>query len=209
MSQPPISRGFRARKSPRAESARVPPGQHLVERLSGAFRGADAGDDLESWSFALRTATRRSANGAGMNSTRCRRPRSTVDIHCVTTWSKLDTHWRGVAIDDAAGGGGPERAAGAVRAGPLRRRLHHQRAGRGPGRRQGDDRDRITTASRSIPSMAARRGCWCRISISGRAPNGCAGCNSSTRDAARLLGGARLPHLRRSLARAALCRRLI
>ena len=29
-----------------------------------------------------------------------------VDIHCVTTWSKLDTHWQGVTIDtlfDAAG----------------------------------------------------------------------------------------------------------
>jgi len=23
----------------------------------------------------------------------------TVDIHCVTKWSKLDTHWRGVSID--------------------------------------------------------------------------------------------------------------
>ena len=30
----------------------------------------------------------------------------TVDIHCVTTWSKLDTHWQGVTIDallEAAG----------------------------------------------------------------------------------------------------------
>ena len=30
----------------------------------------------------------------------------TVDIHCVTTWSKLDTNWRGVTIDtllEAAG----------------------------------------------------------------------------------------------------------
>ncbi len=30
----------------------------------------------------------------------------TVDIHCVTTWSKLDTNWRGVSIDtllEAAG----------------------------------------------------------------------------------------------------------
>ena len=29
-----------------------------------------------------------------------------VDIHCVTTWSKLDTHWQGVTIDtllEAAG----------------------------------------------------------------------------------------------------------
>ncbi len=23
----------------------------------------------------------------------------TCDIHCVTKWSKLDTHWRGVLVD--------------------------------------------------------------------------------------------------------------
>ena len=37
--------------------------------------------------------------GRGRNSSRSRRKRSRVDIHCVTKWSKLDTNWRGVSID--------------------------------------------------------------------------------------------------------------
>jgi hypothetical protein len=27
------------------------------------------------------------------------RRRPTVDIHCVTKWSKFDTHWKGVSVD--------------------------------------------------------------------------------------------------------------
>ncbi len=43
---------------------------------------------------------------------------------------------------------------------------------------------------RSRRSTAARCGCWCRISTSGRAPNGCARSSSAPRTS-RLLGGAR------------------
>ena len=32
----------------------------------------------------------------------------TVDIHCVTKWSKLDTRWRGVSFDDILGAAGLE-----------------------------------------------------------------------------------------------------
>ena len=182
MSDPPISRGFRGRR-PGATSARVPPGQHLVERLSGAVGGTDAG--AESGELALhaaRMATRRSANGRWAEFNALPQTDVTVDIHCVTTWSKLDTDWHGVFDRHVAGGRGPERAASAVRSGPLRRRLHHQRAGRGSARWQGDGGDAVTTANRSIPSTAGRRVCWCRISTSGRARSGCGGCNSSTPD---------------------------
>jgi len=37
----------------------------------------------------------------------------TVDIHCVTKWSKFDTSWEGVSVDtllDAAGGVAPDEA---------------------------------------------------------------------------------------------------
>ena len=33
-----------------------------------------------------------------MSSGRCRRASVTTDIHCVTTWSKLDTVWEGVPV---------------------------------------------------------------------------------------------------------------
>ena len=32
----------------------------------------------------------------------------TVDIHCVTAWSKLDTHWTGVSVDTILAGLGTE-----------------------------------------------------------------------------------------------------
>ena len=35
----------------------------------------------------------------GASSRRCRASAITVDIHCVTKWSKLDTSWRGVSLD--------------------------------------------------------------------------------------------------------------
>jgi DMSO/TMAO reductase YedYZ molybdopterin-dependent catalytic subunit len=33
----------------------------------------------------------------------------TVDIHCVTKWSKLDSHWQGVSLDALLAAGGPQR----------------------------------------------------------------------------------------------------
>ena len=57
----------------------------------------------------------------------------TVDIHCVTKWSKLDTTWRGVSLDALLEG--PE-ARSRVCADSLVWRLHHQPADRRPDRRQ-------------------------------------------------------------------------
>ena len=39
------------------------------------------------------------AAGRGRSSARCRARTVTVDIHCVTKWSKLDTVWEGVSVD--------------------------------------------------------------------------------------------------------------
>ena len=60
-----------------------------------------------------------------------------------------------------------------------------------------------TTASRSTPSTAARPGCSCRTCTSGRAPSGCAASTLLDRGRARVLGAARLPRVRRPMARAA------
>jgi DMSO/TMAO reductase YedYZ molybdopterin-dependent catalytic subunit len=54
---------------------------------------------LESWSFALQDggALLRKWNWEEFEA--LPQTQVTVDIHCVTTWSKLDTHWQGVTID--------------------------------------------------------------------------------------------------------------
>ena len=69
-------------------------------RLPGALRRPDAahaaGASGRSRSPARST---RSAAGPGRSSRRCRKETPTVDIHCVTTWSKFDTDWAGVSVD--------------------------------------------------------------------------------------------------------------
>ena len=71
----------------------------------------------------------------------------TVDIHCVTKWSKLGHVWQGVSRRHPAR---RSRDRGGVRRRVLRRRLHDQPAAGGPHRRQGLDRLRLRRrASRS------------------------------------------------------------
>ena len=50
--------------------------------------------------------------------------------------------------------------------------------------------DELRRRAAASPSTAARRGCWCRTSTSGRARSGCAGSTLTRRGRARLLGGA-------------------
>lgn len=106
MAGPPIARGFRGRRSASGQSGRVPPGQHLTSDFPVLSAGPTPRIDLEGWSFSLEQRGRplRSWSWAEFNAL----PQTdvTVDIHCVTTWSKLDTPWRGVSFDtllDAAG----------------------------------------------------------------------------------------------------------
>ena len=105
MSEPPISRGFRGRK-PGAQSARVPPGQHLVSDFPVLSAGPTPETHLKSWSLALEDGDSPVGEWSWAEFNALPQTEVTVDIHCVTTWSKLDTHWRGVSIDtllEAAG----------------------------------------------------------------------------------------------------------
>ena len=98
MQDPPIARGFRG-KPALVPNDRVPPGQHLTKDFPVLSTGPTPSPRLESWSFALQEG------GSLLGKWSCREfqalPQTEVevDIHCVTSWSKLDTHWRGVTID--------------------------------------------------------------------------------------------------------------
>ena len=63
------------------------------------------------------------------------RKQVTTDIHCVTRWTKLDTHWEGVAIQTILELA-QVRPAREVRRRPRRAGLHGQRAAVGPRRRR-------------------------------------------------------------------------
>jgi DMSO/TMAO reductase YedYZ molybdopterin-dependent catalytic subunit len=99
MTEPPISRGFRGRKRPDDVSARIPPGQHLVSDFPVLSAGPTPDIDMQTWSFAIQDGHRLLAEWSWAEFGALPQTQLKTDIHCVTTWSKLDTNWQGVTID--------------------------------------------------------------------------------------------------------------
>jgi DMSO/TMAO reductase YedYZ molybdopterin-dependent catalytic subunit len=98
MSEPPISRGFRGRGSS-SRNARVPPGQHLVDDFPVLSAGPTPEPNLSGWRLTLEDGNTPIGEWTWAEFNALMQTDVTVDIHCVTTWSKLDTNWRGVSID--------------------------------------------------------------------------------------------------------------
>ena len=105
MQDPPVARGFRGKRPP-AGSDRIPPGQHLTSDFPVLSAGPTPTLRVESWSFALQNGGSLLGKWNWREFEGLPQTRLKVDIHCVTTWSKLDTNWQGVSIDtlfEAAG----------------------------------------------------------------------------------------------------------
>ncbi|MGD9739518.1 MAG: sulfite oxidase-like oxidoreductase [Bauldia sp.] len=99
MSDAPISRGFFRRKERDDFGGRLPPGQHLVTDFPVLSAGPTPVPDLARWSFSLRRGGQIIARWNWQEFNALPQTDLTVDIHCVTTWSKFDTRWRGVLVD--------------------------------------------------------------------------------------------------------------
>jgi DMSO/TMAO reductase YedYZ molybdopterin-dependent catalytic subunit len=97
--KPPISRGFRARNRPDGPGKRVPPGQHLVNDFPVLSAGPTPSTRLEAWTFALQEGGSLLGKWSWAEFEALPQTTVVVDIHCVTTWSKLGTEWQGVTID--------------------------------------------------------------------------------------------------------------
>jgi DMSO/TMAO reductase YedYZ molybdopterin-dependent catalytic subunit len=94
----PISRGFRGRRRPVADPSRVPPGQYVTEDFPVLSAGPTPHTKLDAWSFSVSGGDQpRSWTWDEFRDLPTERV--TVDIHCVTRWSKLDTIWQGVSVD--------------------------------------------------------------------------------------------------------------
>lgn len=84
----------------RPETERLPPGQHLVRDWPVLDLGQQPNVPLERWKLAIgglveRPVTLDWAAFMALPQTDLR-----SDIHCVTTWSRYDNDWRGVATRD-------------------------------------------------------------------------------------------------------------
>jgi DMSO/TMAO reductase YedYZ molybdopterin-dependent catalytic subunit len=94
-----ISRGFHGRRTESAEAGRVPPGQYVTNDFPVLSAGPTPHNPIESWSFEIRGSVGEPKSWTWDEFTALPSERITVDIHCVTKWSKLDTSWTGVSLD--------------------------------------------------------------------------------------------------------------
>jgi DMSO/TMAO reductase YedYZ molybdopterin-dependent catalytic subunit len=94
-----ISRGFRGKRRDTASSSRVPPGQHVVSDFPVLSAGPTPRPDLARWSFTINGEVDAPRTWSWDELRKLPAEDITVDIHCVTKWSKLDTSWKGVSID--------------------------------------------------------------------------------------------------------------
>jgi DMSO/TMAO reductase YedYZ molybdopterin-dependent catalytic subunit len=95
----PISRGFSGRRRPEADPSRVPPGQYVTHGFPVLSAGPTPHTPLEAWSFTITGAVDEPVSWTWDELRALPNETVTVDIHCVTKWSKLDTDWTGVSVD--------------------------------------------------------------------------------------------------------------
>ena len=93
-----VSRGFRGRR-PDADPSRLPPGQYLTHDFPVLSAGPTPHRPLTEWSFTLRGRVDAPRSWTWAEFTALPAETVTVDIHCVTKWTKLDTTWEGVSLD--------------------------------------------------------------------------------------------------------------
>ncbi len=95
----PISRGFTGRRRTDVDPARVPPGQYVTGDFPVLSAGPTPRTPLGDWSFTIGGAVDVPVSWMWEEFRSLPSETVTVDIHCVTKWSKLDTVWTGVSLD--------------------------------------------------------------------------------------------------------------
>jgi DMSO/TMAO reductase YedYZ molybdopterin-dependent catalytic subunit len=95
----PISRGFGGRRRREVDPTRVPPGQYVVDDFPVLSAGPTPRSALDEWSFTISGAVDEPVSWPWAEFIALPAETFTVDIHCVTKWSKLGTTWKGVSVD--------------------------------------------------------------------------------------------------------------
>lgn len=95
-----ISRGFRGRRrEDPAVADRIPPGQYLTRDFPVLSAGPTPRTSLATWDFTIKSGREPARRWTWDEFRALPTETFTVDIHCVTKWSKLDTTWEGVSLD--------------------------------------------------------------------------------------------------------------
>jgi DMSO/TMAO reductase YedYZ molybdopterin-dependent catalytic subunit len=95
----PVSRGFHGRgRPPVPEQDRVPPGQYVTTDFPVLSAGPTPHTPLSEWTFSITQDGRTIRSWSWAELQDLPAEDVTVDIHCVTRWSKLGTRWHGVPV---------------------------------------------------------------------------------------------------------------
>lgn len=103
-----MTRGFTGRRQSPEITDRIPPGQSLTEDFPVLSAGPTPRVRTEDWSFTLKVGPKPVIKWSWAEFNALPQTKFTRDIHCVTAWSKLDTPWQGVLIDDVLAEAGIE-----------------------------------------------------------------------------------------------------
>jgi DMSO/TMAO reductase YedYZ molybdopterin-dependent catalytic subunit len=91
---------FLTGKIARPETERLPPGQHLVKNWPVLDLGQQPHVPFETWRLDARGLVENQTTWSWKTFQRLEQSRKVSDIHCVTTWSRYDNEWQGVATRD-------------------------------------------------------------------------------------------------------------
>jgi DMSO/TMAO reductase YedYZ molybdopterin-dependent catalytic subunit len=91
-----VTRGFQGRRD---SSADLPPGQYLTHDFPVLSAGPTPRVDLDTWQFTITNEAGTDYSWTWRDLQHLPSERPTVDLHCVTKWSKLQTDWEGVSLD--------------------------------------------------------------------------------------------------------------
>jgi DMSO/TMAO reductase YedYZ molybdopterin-dependent catalytic subunit len=95
---PVINRGFQGRRR-QPGAGLIPPGQYVVDDFPVLTAGPTPSVPLDDWDFTIVDNGGAAARWTWEELRSLPAEDITVDIHCVTKWSKLGTRWTGVSVD--------------------------------------------------------------------------------------------------------------
>jgi DMSO/TMAO reductase YedYZ molybdopterin-dependent catalytic subunit len=94
------ARGRKQAEKMGIDPARIPPGQYLTKQFPVLTVGPNPKYDLATWDFTVFGEVEHEAKLSWDDLMALPQRDVTLDIHCVTRWSKLDTTWTGVPVKE-------------------------------------------------------------------------------------------------------------
>jgi DMSO/TMAO reductase YedYZ molybdopterin-dependent catalytic subunit len=88
-----------------ASDDRIPPGQHLTDRFPTLHYGQVPTFNPSTWNFRIWGEVEEPVIWTWDEILALPRTKLTLDLHCVTTWTKLDTRWEGISLKQLAADG--------------------------------------------------------------------------------------------------------